>query len=419
MVTHASSYPQCFLRFFYPPLQVFATRGAQHVQIAYSGERTRISVVIFINAAGGCLPPVILLKGSEKTSGPKSKAHMMAEWPEARYCLTECATQTEGTFVKCMEYFIEMAGSGNLLVIDAHSSRNSLEAMVAFRESGNKMFTIPANSSHVTQPVDVGVAKALNARNANALSALRLGSKSTPGLAVSMDVAIKALKTAWSQVMASVVDAATGKNVNMVAKSFKKAGIYPVDQSVIPASMYTPALHHEAEVKSHRPTQEVVTATVAEHLVIPEAGEITRRLKAASKELKREYCVPECTLLTSDMHTAKMLEHAESKLAAVQEKGQRKAARIAKCAATVAAKAAAKEARLARQAEKAAGVKRKRTSAPEAAPVLVGVQRPAGVVEGSPSAAGKRKRGVSRVRVGVVALPAAKRRKVARIEISR
>ena len=93
--------------------------------------------------------------------------------------------------------------------------------------------------------------------------------------------------------------------------------------------------------------------------------------------------------------------------------------RIAKCAATVAAKAAAKEARLARQAEKAAGVKRKRTSAPEAAPVLVGVQRPAGVVEGSPSAAGKRKRGVSRVRVGVVALPAAKRRKVARIEISR
>jgi len=400
---------------------VFASRGARHVQIAYSGERTRISVVIFINAAGGSLPPIILLKGSEKTSGPKSKAHLMAEWPEARYCLTECATQTEATFVKCMEYFIEKAGTGNLLVIDGHGSRNSPEAMSVFRESGNKMYTLPANSSHVTQPVDVGVAKALNAQMGTALATLRLGSPDSPGVATSMDVAIKALKMAWSKVMAAVIDPATGKNVNMVAKSFKKAGMFPVDQSVIPASMYTPALHYEAAVESHRPSPETVLAVVTKHLVIPEAGEITRRLKEVATKLKREYCVPECTLLTSDTHAAKMLEHAESKLAAVQEKGQRMAARIAKRASVAATKAEKLAVRMARQAEKAAGVKRKRKAAPQAAPVPVGAQLTGGVLEGTSSAAGKRKRAVSRVRGGeeVDAAPAAKRRKVTPIEKSR
>lgn len=306
----------------------------------------------FINAAGGFLDPLILLPGAKMSTTLQTVA---VAWLEAHCMAQESATQTCDTFEKCMKCFNQRVPQGSLLILDGHSSRMSMAAIKETRFTGNSMFTLPAHSSHVTQPVDVSLTKSLKVALDKEISLLRMGSKDVKGKAVGMHNVLGCIKRAWGTAAAPNYNKTTGVMENNITSGFKKSGIYPFDPKAIDASLYAPALAFEASLapKKEPLTTEAILAVVEANLVTMEAGELEERLKEHVKK-KRASAVTGSTLLTGAQHIAIMLASSDAKEAEAEALAERKAARLVASAERAAEKEVKLAARATRKAAKAA-----------------------------------------------------------------
>lgn len=337
--------------------KVIASRGAKQVQTGCDGNRDRISFCFFFNAAGDHTVPIFLLSGKRVTA---AKRELMAAYPEALYILCDNATQTEETWAQCAKFFVAFVadkypGGKHLLLLDGHSSRVSLEAIHAFRASGNSIFTLPPHSSHATQPFDVVLAKPIKSAIVRSIASLRLGSVEVPGVSISQKNIMQTIKMAFKEVMAKRLDTATGEVYTLASRGFAKAGIFPFCRDIVEERYAKPAQWFEDEVLAKKaplavPAADERVAAVEKHTkAIMEAGNVTELLETNLKA-KRVHAVPGCTLLTGDEHIAKSL-------AAEQVKSDMEAAAVVKRQVrevTTAANKAAKEARAARVAAKKA-----------------------------------------------------------------
>jgi hypothetical protein len=291
-------------------VQVITTKGAKSVTVAYDGDRTRISVVLFICADGTYLTPIFLIKGSDTPQGRAAKAAIFKCWSDALFMLTDAATQTEETFFRCMQYFNEKAGSGNCLLLDSHSSRVSLDAIQALREAGNVVFTEPHNGSHVYQPCDKGVIHPIKLGIQSAIDNVRLGDpdKGILGVAVTMNNVVLCIREAFKEVLVPKFDAVTAAPAGVIVSAFRATGLEPWKPSVVKARQFAAAVHFDAVLAAARPAAAVVRQVVAEQCVEIEAGEVSKKLKSAIAAKARVHCVPEITELTGDAHVLRIAE---------------------------------------------------------------------------------------------------------------
>lgn len=318
---------------------MIATKNARHVQVGYNGDRTRISLAVFMCANGDVIDPVILLKGSNTPQGRAARKHAFACWPGAPFILTPAATQTEESFAECARYFCNhpKVAKGSLLLIDGHSSRVSMDAMATFRENENDMFTLIAHGSHEYQPFDVVPARVLTVNSRKAVDRMRLGDAQTPGVSVTIDNVLKPIKSAFYQTLAPSFDPLTGKSNNLATKAFEVAGLVPFNSKRTEEEMFKPALYFEETVEKQRkpvPSSPQKLAAVKKHTgVVVESGDITETLKKAAKR-KREAAVPGMTLLTGDEYAAKIaaeaVAKAELEVAAAQKRKEKAEKRAAK-----------------------------------------------------------------------------------------
>ena len=372
--------------------QVIATKGARHVTIRYVGDRRHFSIVFFVNAAGGALLPVIILTGSDTPRGRKAKAAMMKAWPEALYIMTESGNMTEEAFgaAMAMRCFVRSTGPDILLLLDGHASRVSIDAIAAAREGGVSVFTLPAHSSHATQPVDVGVARPFKAELAKAVQRIQLGNAKTPGEAVTSDNIMKAVKIAFNNVTQKKVNPETGVVDNAAVGGFRGAGPFPFMGKISDPKMSEVAIAigeatsgeqspSRAAAPRVAPSSDARLAAVQLHTKYTiAAGGLDDRLKKEAK--KRAAAVPAVTLLTGDAHVEAVLASVDAKASKAAEVVERREKRRQKKAARVAekeAKRAAKAAMWANAVAPVAGGKRKRAAAP--APHCGGRSRPGGV----------------------------------------
>ena len=88
-------------------MQVWARKGAKEVPLISSGDRTRRSMAVFANAAGGTMTPAVLLNKGDL-------ARKFQEiWPESLMVATDCATQTKDSFRLCMQHLKQTQPSGH------------------------------------------------------------------------------------------------------------------------------------------------------------------------------------------------------------------------------------------------------------------------------------------------------------------
>ena len=321
----------------------------------------------------------------------------MAGYPEAHYILCENATQTEETWAQCASFFVKgvaekYPGGKHLLLLDGHSSRVSLDAINDFRASGNDIFTLPPHSSHVTQPFDVAIAKALKSNLRSALERIRLGDDTTAGRSISGANIMKGFKIAFNETMLPRVDKATGDKHTLASQGFAKAGIYPFNRAIVESRYAKPAEWFEDEIASKKPpppapTQDERAAAIEKHTkALLDAGDVAEQLNKVVKA-RREHAVPGVTLLTGDAHIAKALAAEQVKAAAEAAAADKRKVREA----TAAANKAEKEARANRvAAKKAAKAAAAANGLPAAAAIAAAAAAlPVGV---APVAGKKRKR---------------------------
>ena len=312
--------------------------NAKHVQVGWSGDRTRISLAVFMCADGTFIEPVVLLKGSNSPQSRASRKSMFAGWTSAPFILTEAATMTESSFGETIRYFSThpRVKKGSLLVVDNHSSRVSMEALEMLRTAGMDMHSICAHASHTQNPFDVAAAASLTTNMRKSVDEVRLGAPGRPGVTVTQANIMPVIKAAFHRTMAASFDPVTGHSNNICSVSFAKAGIHPWRPDCTEKELFGPSSYYqEAVVNKRAPpsSPEKLAAVKAQTDVIMESGDITAALATAAKR-KRKGAVPEHTLLTGDEHCLKIVVEIMSKLdeeaAVVQRKLDKKAARLAK-----------------------------------------------------------------------------------------
>ena len=139
--------------------KVLAARGSKEVHETAGGSgRDYITVLGAGSADGVRLPPYIIYKG----------VHLYARWTEGRPAGARYGVSKSGwmegdnfldwfrsSFISAVQHLLE---SGPVvLFVDGHHSHLSLSLVKLEKETGVHLFCLPPHTTHILQPLDVGV----------------------------------------------------------------------------------------------------------------------------------------------------------------------------------------------------------------------------------------------------------------------
>ena len=135
------------------PLKMVCGTGSKNPVSTGSGNKSQITIVGCVNAAGYCIPPMIIY--GRKTI---NAALVENEIPGTIYGLSSKGWIDQDLFDQWFDHFLCYAPSARplLLMMDGHSSHYC--PSVIHRASKNEviLMALPPNTTHLTQPLDKG-----------------------------------------------------------------------------------------------------------------------------------------------------------------------------------------------------------------------------------------------------------------------
>ena len=136
-----------------------------------------------------------------------------------------------------------------VLLVDGHKSHINLEISRFCKENRIFLYCLPPHSSHITQPLDVGIFKPLKAMWRKECAKYRMAN---PGHFVSKKVFSSVFKEAWLHTV----------QPTLLINSFRGAGIYPLNFSNINEARLPPSkLFHPGDSED-QPTSESASSTL-------------------------------------------------------------------------------------------------------------------------------------------------------------
>ncbi|XP_044757612.1 MFS-type transporter clz9-like [Coccinella septempunctata] len=210
------------------PPKVIAVRGTKQVgQIASAERGTLTTVLFFISASGGTIPPVFIF--------PRVyfKDNMLKGAPVgAKGMPNPSGWMTEEIFVESLKHFSNRvqptADKKALIIMDNHATHVNLQVVVFARKIHIIILTLPPHCSHRMQPLDVAVYGPFKSRYKQAMNNW-LTSK--PGKTVTIYEVAEFVNPAFSESF----------TISNICKSFKKTGIYPFNTNIFTDEDYLPS----------------------------------------------------------------------------------------------------------------------------------------------------------------------------------
>ena len=115
-----------------------------------------------------------------------------------------------------------------LLVLDGHASHVTVDVVELARRNDIHMLCLPAHTTHMLQPLDVGVFKPLKTYY---YKACKKYITEHPGRVVTTEVIASLLATAWPQAVTPV----------NIMTGFKKCGMYPLNPGEVTDRQIAPS----------------------------------------------------------------------------------------------------------------------------------------------------------------------------------
>lgn len=199
-------------RFIYK--RTYAERGETH------------TLVGCICANGTFIPPFVIFKGVRWSDDLGRNA-----LPNSVTRLSPKGWINESLFKEWFEFFISSIPARRpvVLLMDSHSSHINPDVISLARENGIYLFTFPAHTSHLLQPLDVGVYKPLKSHWSKALNNYMLAHPTE-----------KPTRQNFHEIFSEpFISSMTPMNI---INAFKKAGVYPCNRAVIPAEALRPSM---------------------------------------------------------------------------------------------------------------------------------------------------------------------------------
>ena len=229
------------------PPKVIAVRGLKQVGQISSAERGNlVTMVGFLNAAGGTVPPVFVFPRVH------FKDVMLKGGPIGSLGITNPSGWiTEEGFLAALNHFINFTKPTSdkpcLLLMDNHKTHISLDTVMLARKSNIVILTFPPHCSHRLQPADVTVYGPFKARYKASMNAWML---INPG------------KTVTIYEVASFANEAFihGFSMPNIIKGFATTGIHPFNRNSFSdedfLSCYVTDRSDPTEPEPHTPTND-------------------------------------------------------------------------------------------------------------------------------------------------------------------
>lgn len=149
------------LMFVNKPSKIVSKIGKQYVyNCTYAEKGTTTTVLAAINASGCFLPPMTIFKGVRNIPQLSS-----GSLPNSLTRLSPKGWINADLFLEWLEFFSKNISPARpvLLIMDSHASHVSPTVLAYTQSNKIILFTMPAHTSHILQPLDVGVFRPLKA----------------------------------------------------------------------------------------------------------------------------------------------------------------------------------------------------------------------------------------------------------------
>ncbi|XP_072172323.1 uncharacterized protein [Diadema setosum] len=214
--------------------RVLAEKGAKIVHELKNSDKTQITVLATVSAAGKYLPPMIILPGERAGRGGNP---MEGAPPGAFFSRTKSGWIDSKAFYGYIAnvfhpYLVQKrVPLPVLLLVDGHPTHQSPEVSEFCHNKGIILYRLPPHATHVIQPCDVSLFRSLKSAWYDAERQYRF---QHPGDFVTKTTFSSVFRFAWERVTA---------NKEVAKSGFRAAGLYPFSKDynrkhLIPSSIY-------------------------------------------------------------------------------------------------------------------------------------------------------------------------------------
>ena len=198
--------------------KVLAEKGSKVVPEFRNTDKTQITVLATVSAAGDFLPPMFIVPGKST----EAVGYYTANSPK-----NSLFAATESGWIDTVSFYLFVANLFHkqveerkiprpvLLLVDGHSTHQSMEVSTFCKNHGIILYRLPAHATHLLQPCDVSLFRALKAEWYLAERAYRIDH---PGSFVTKTMFAGVFRHAWQKIITKPSIAING---------FKAAGLFP------------------------------------------------------------------------------------------------------------------------------------------------------------------------------------------------
>ena len=215
------------------PGKVLSQRGSRNVPGRVGNDRDSVSVLCCINAAGGTVPPLCIVKGKtprclnayDTTRGPTNAKYTYQEKAYMIDLLGEMWFR---------DHFLKFCGSERpqLIILDSHSSHETLGLLTIAQRSGIHLFALPPHTTHWLCPLDKTVFGPLSRKYQQDCT---LFMSQSPNHLVT--------KWEWPKLFNQAYSSAF--SIANIQSGFRQCGVVPLNPQAIPASAFAPSLVYD------------------------------------------------------------------------------------------------------------------------------------------------------------------------------
>ena len=199
--------------------------GTKNPAAVCTGNKTQVTTVGCVSAAGYCIPPMVIY--GRKTI---SREMVKDEIPGTLYGLSPKGWMDQELFDLWLNHFLRYAPPARplLLLMDGHSSHYCPTAIHSASQQQVILFTLPPNTTHLTQPLDKGIFGPLKIAWRRVCHEYII---EHPGRVVTHHCFSELFAKAWVRSM----------SMKNILAAFRTCGIYPIDRSKIITRLEPPS----------------------------------------------------------------------------------------------------------------------------------------------------------------------------------
>ncbi len=208
------------------PGKVIAELGRHNVYSLTSAERGKTHTVLScVSAAGFVLPPLMVYPRKKSVPDHVRQGAI----PNTMFANSENGWSNKDIYLEWFRFFLHIPPARPVLLIqDGHASHMSIELIELARANGIHLLCLPAHTTHILQPLDVGVFKSFKS---HFFKSCHMYLTKHPGRVITTDVLASIVAEAWPHSFTPL----------NILGGFKKCGVYPINPGAVSDRQLAPS----------------------------------------------------------------------------------------------------------------------------------------------------------------------------------